>query len=107
MIWRATACLLRDWLEYFDAKSCAFCGSSANLGEDSRRQAFNTVIWTYCGLTANPGRRNVDNYCHNRLKSLVGVRRFELPAPASRRQLGDYKQLFLITMLETPADTNA
>ena len=76
MIRRAAACLLRDWLEQFGAKSCAFCSGSANPGEDLRRQEFNTVIWTYCGLTANPGRRTVDNNCHNRLKSLVGVRRF-------------------------------
>ncbi len=94
MIRRASACLLRDWLVYFGAKSSAFCSNSANPREDSRRQEINTVIWTYCGLTANPGKRNVDNNRHNRLKSLVGVRRFELPAPASRRQKLYIKLLF-------------
>ncbi len=38
----------------------------------------------------------------NYLKVLVGVRRFELPAPASRMQLGVYKLLLLIGMLEMP-----
>ncbi len=45
------------------------------------------------------------------LKGAFGVQnasRFgELPAPASRRQLGVYKQLFLIGMLETPVDVSA
>ncbi len=38
---------------------------------------------------------------------LVGVRRFELPAPASRRQLGVYKLLLLLGILETLVDASA
>ena len=40
-------------------------------------------------------------------EKLVGVRRFELPAPASRRQLGVYKYLLLIGILEAPVDLGA
>ena len=39
-------------------------------------------------------------------EKLVGVRRFELPAPASRRHVGIQKLLFLTGILETPADVN-
>ena len=54
-----------------------------------------------------PYKCNVDNYCHNRLKSLVGVRGFEPPAPASRTHLGIFKYLLLIGILETLADVSS
>ena len=53
-------------------------------------------------------QRQVRYRCsRNFLILLVGVRRFELPAPASRRHQGIRKWLLMLGILETPVDTSA
>ncbi len=101
---------LRDFCVFGDAywtKYCANCRSNQNDLNSRGREKLALSIGLTVDLRGKQGSWPANTNSYNYLKLLVGVRRFELPAPASRRQLGVYMLLLLIDMLETPADVSA